>query len=154
MWPAHPPHRDLALSSIAQNEEQALNKCSRVTTSCGVYPPRHNTDVHTCHGEHRNTTSGWCPSLRLPDSRKAMYHHHCPTLSHRALPNNRTVRVRGGSLMVESTSSHRSPTDLLEGMSKPRAERRRYQRLQPGRERRMVHFRCSAKAAANVRWRC
>ena len=36
----------------------------------------------------------------------------CPT-------NNRTPRVRGGSLLLDSTSSRRSPTDLLAGISRP-----------------------------------
>ena len=72
-------------------------------------------DVHVT-GNTTNGVVSKSSAARLPESNDSSSLSNsvppCPT-------NNRTVRVRGGRLMLESTSCRRSPTELLEGMSRP-----------------------------------
>jgi len=97
---------------------------------------------------------GSCPSQRLPDSQKAELDHPCPTLSHRAL---RTI-VRCEFAAAALCWRARVPADrqLICWWERrdPRAEWRRYQTLQPGHGRRVVHHRYFAQAALRVRLRC
>ena len=118
---AYPNHPSMTSTSSTSRSPPITNRAERrasveeVSTRRVVKMPGHNADVHVTG----NTTNGMVSKSaapRLPESNASSSFTNsvppCPT-------NNRAVQVRGGSLMLESTSSRRSPTELLEGMLRP-----------------------------------